>query len=102
MPGEEMGQERGLGNWGWEWLTAGDTSLALQPGPSIPSPFRRARKEREGFMSLVPPCWSLLLSGGLSHNPLLPGSSSHLLSSPEAWEQQRVSLHPIHTSAKSP
>lgn len=33
-------------------------------------------------MSLVPPCWSLLLSGGLSHNPLLPGSSSHLLSSP--------------------
>lgn len=26
--------------------------------------------------------WSLLLSGGLSHNSLLPGSSSHFFSSP--------------------
>lgn len=87
MPRGKMGQERGLGNWGWEWLTAGATSLALQPGSSIPSPFRRAGKEREVVMPLVP-SWA----GPCSCQAAFPTILSFLVPAvtyfppPQAWE----------------
>lgn len=50
-----MGKDdQGKRTWGWGELMVGETSLALQPGSPIWSSFRRARKEREAFMSLAP------------------------------------------------
>ena len=49
-----MGKERGVRNWELEWLMVRGLPLALQPGPPSQNPFRRARKEREVFMSLDP------------------------------------------------
>lgn len=85
MLGGKCQGEIGPGKRTWELgggMANGRGDVIGPPAWFITSePVRRARKEREVFMSLVPLSWSLPLSGGLSHNSLLPGSSSHLFSS---------------------